>query len=381
MNSLRVALVALLLSWLAGCSWWDTEEQIKPAGLTSFADERTVTTLWSSKLGAGLGQRYNALRPAVLGNRIYASDVEGNLFALERETGKTIWRLELGVDVSGALGIGDGKLLVATNDGRLLAFKALDGAPLWTAKLSSESVSAPQANTQVVLVQTIDGRLTAFSPKTGEQLWVYNAQIPALTLRGTSTPLLTRQAVFAGFSNGKIVALDIRNGNLAWEARVAVAEGKTELERMVDVDGELLLSGNLLYVSSYQGRLAAISANDGRILWSRPLSSYRGIAETLSQLYASDAEGNVIAFEKSNGLEYWKQDGLFYRQSTAPAVISNTVVVADFEGYVHFIDPQDGRFVARKRVDSSGVRGPLLVRDEVLYVYGNSGRLTAIMLQ
>ncbi len=381
MNFIRYAGLSLALAVVSGCGLWDEEEQVQPAALVDISEEVQVNKLWSASVGTGLGTAFNELRPAILGNRIYASDIEGNLVALERDTGNQIWKVSLEVEVGSAVGAGDGKVLLTTLDGRLLALKALDGEPLWTASLSSESVVPAQANEKAVLVQTIDGRLTALSPKTGEQLWVYNARIPSLSLRGTSTPVLTDRLVYAGFSNGKVVALDIRNGEAVWEARVAVPEGKTELERIVDVDGELLLSGNRLYVSSYQGRLVAISVSNGRILWNKPLSSYRGVAGNLLQLFASDADGNVRSFEKANGQEYWKQDGLFYRQSTAPAVISNRVAVADFQGYVHFIDARDGRFVAREQVDSSGIRGPMLSHDDVLYVYGNSGRLTAITLE
>ena len=369
------------LLFLSGCSWWDSEEQIEPAELVAIDEERKVKKLWSTKIGEGLGQAYHELRPAILGSRIYVSDIEGNLLALDRESGSAIWNQKVNARIGSAVGIGDGKVLVTTLDGRIHAFKALDGEPLWTANLSSESVSPPQSNQYLVLVQTIDGRLTALSPATGERLWSYNAQIPALSLRGTSTPLLTEQLSFAGFSNGKIVALNNKNGDLIWEQRIAVPQGKTELERIVDVDGELLLSGDRLYVSSYQGRLVSISAENGRLIWNKSLSSFRGVAENLSQLFVSDAEGNVRAFEKSNGLEFWKQDALFYRQSTAPIVIKNAVAVADFQGYVHFMEPQDGHFIARVQIDSSGVRGPLISIDDVLYVYGNSGRLTALTIE
>ncbi|MEH6627113.1 MAG: outer membrane protein assembly factor BamB [Motiliproteus sp.] len=380
MNILRITTLLLTASLMSGCSWWFGDEEILPADLTSFKEEVKVKNLWSSKVGSGLGDNYHEFRPAILSDRIYVCDSEGTIEALDLNTGKVIWSVDTEVVLSSGVGVGDGKVLVTSNDGRLLAFKALDGEPLWTTLLSSESVVPPQVNGKVVLVQTIDGRLTGFEPSSGEQLWFYSAQIPALSLRGTSTPILTDEAAFAGFSNGKVVALNSVSGEVAWEARAAIPEGKTELERMVDVDGELLLSGNQLYVSSYQGRLVAIAANNGRIYWNKPLSSFQGVAENISQLFASDAEGNVRAFEKSNGLEYWKQEGLFYRQSTAPIVLKNTVAVADYQGYVHFMSPQDGRFVAREQVDSSGVRGPLLVQDDVLYVYGNSGRLTALTL-
>ncbi|MCW8885866.1 MAG: outer membrane protein assembly factor BamB, partial [Motiliproteus sp.] len=291
MSILRKLSLLLCALAMAGCSWWGGDEEIEPAELTSITPEIEIKSLWSAKIGDGLGDKFHEFRPAILSDRIYVCDVEGTIEALDRNSGKVIWSIDIEVPLSSGVGVGDGKVLVTTQDGRLLAFKALDGEPLWTAVLSSESVAPPQVNAKIVLVQTINGRLTGYSPKNGEQLWIYNAQIPSLSLRGTSTPILINDIAFAGFSNGKVVALNSVSGEVAWEARVALAEGKTELERMIDVDGELLLSGGQLYVSSYQGRLVAIEASNGRVRWNKPLSSFQGVTGNLSQLFASDDEG------------------------------------------------------------------------------------------
>lgn len=378
MKKLGLILCSLLL--LSGCGWWSADEEIEPASLVDFDEEIEVQRLWSVTT-SGLGEKYQSFRPALLADRIYIADESGNVYAYDRNNGDLIWKTELETTLVGGVGVGDGRVLVSSEDGRLYALKALDGERLWQTRLSSEALSPAQANAEVVVVQTIDGRLTAYDPQEGQQLWVYNAQLPPLTLRGTSTPLLTPNAVFAGFASGKVVALQPSDGTVGWEARIAVPEGKTELERIIDIDGTLLLDGGRIYATSYQGQVAAIVAREGRVAWRQPMSSYRGLAQSLTQVLATDAEGSVVALDQNNGLEYWKQDALFYRQVTAPVVVDSAVAVADYEGYVHFLSPQDGRFVGRYRVDSSGVSGPMVTDGEVLYVLSNSGRLTALSVQ
>lgn len=377
----RFWLLSLIALLMQGCGWWSSDEEIEPAALQTIKAERQVKTLWSSKVAGSLGEKYHSLRPALLGDRIYIVDPSGKLTAMQQESGKLIWQQALETEIIGGVGAGDGKLMVTTTDGRLLVLSALDGELQWETELSSEAVVPAQANPNLVLVQTIDGRLSAFAASSGELKWAYKADLPALTLRGTSTPVLLPNAVFAGFANGKVTAMDPNSGNVAWEARIALPKGKTELERIVDVDGQLLLSSGRIYATSYQGRLVAIQPSDGKLLWHKDLSSYRSVIDSPTQLFAVDDQGSVVSFEKSSGLEYWRQSDLFHRELTNPVMIAGLLAVADYQGYVHFISPVDGHFVARVQVDSTGVEGPLLVVDDRLYVYGNSGKLAALRVE
>ncbi len=377
---LRVFIVSLLVSLSVGCGWFTADEEIEPAELVNFTTENQVRTHWNFS-ASSLGEKLHSLRPAFLGNRIYLVNEQGGLFALEADTGKTIWKVSLETSVIGGVGAGDGKVMVSTTDGRLLVHSALDGSFLWETDLKAEALAPAQANSQLVLVQTIDGVLSALSPSTGEKLWSYKADLPALTLRGTSTPILLEKAVFAGFSNGKVAAIDPASGNVAWEARTALPQGKTELERVIDVDGEMLLSEGKLYATSYQGRLVALAAANGRLLWSKDLSSYRSVADGGSLLVAVNDQGHLIGFDKNTGLELWHQEALFYRQPTNPVIVSGKIAVADYQGYVHFLSAEDGRFVARTQIDSSGINGPIKVVDNKLYVYANSGRFSVLTLE
>lgn len=376
----RSLLLSVLLSAMAGCGWFSADEEIQPATLVDINAENQVRTSWSYS-SASLGSKFHALRPALLGNRVYLVDAKGGLYAVDGDTGKTIWKVALDAAIIGGVGAGDGKIMVTTDDGLLLVHSALDGAFLWMFNLNAESLSPAQANSELVLVQSIDGVLRGLSASTGEQAWSYKADLPALTLRGESTPILLDKAVFAGFANGKVVAIDPKSGNVAWEQRVALPQGKTELERVVDVDGQLVLDAGKIYATSYQGRLVVLQASNGRTLWSKDLSSYRSVTDGGNALIAVDDQGHILAFDKNTGLELWRQEGLFFRQPTNPVMVSGRIAVADYQGYVHFLAPEDGRFVARSQVNSSGIKGPIKAESDKLYVYGNNGRLSVLILE
>jgi len=366
---------------MSGCSLWSSDEEIQPAALEELASEYEIKKLWSTQIGDGLGDKYHQFAMQILSSRIYAVDHKGSVYALERDTGKAIWRNKLALSVSGGVGVGSGRVIVTGFDGQVIALSALDGTEVWRTKLTSEAVAPARLDSGLALLQTIDGRLAALDAQTGELRWSYSAQEPALTLRGTSTPLLVDDVVYAGFSSGKIVALAVRTGDVIWETRVATSQGRTELERMVDIDGALIYSGGLVYAGSYQGRVTAIAMADGRRVWSEPLSSYRSLVQKADALYAVNDEGAVIAFDKRTGAELWKQPGLYYRQLSSLALIDEVIAVGDYQGYIHFIDTADGHFVGRYSLGDSSIVAAPLSQDGVLYSINNDGRLSALVMQ
>lgn len=380
MNGVRASLALLLLLVLAGCGAFSSDEEIEPAALESFNQELELDELWSVQIGDGLGEKYHQLTPAVLSTRIYAVDYEGRVYAIERDSGDKVWQQELELDVSGGVGVGEGRVVITSYNGQVVALSALDGSQAWTAELSSEAVAPAALSAGVAVIQTIDGRLTAFDSQTGELRWSYSAQEPSLTLRGTSAPLISSGTVYAGFASGRVAAFDLQNGDQKWDARVAESQGRTELERMSDVDGTLLADRGVLYVTSYQGRLVAMVMRDGRRLWRQPLSSYQSVTSNDQLLFGVDDQGSVVAFDRTTGEQKWKQEALFYRQVSAPAMLGGWVAVADFEGYLHLLSPDDGRFVGRYRVDSSAILAPPIGTEGLLYTLSNDGELTALQI-
>lgn len=379
---MRLKTLALLtLAMLAvGCSSNDTKE-LEPAELPKFDAEVQLKKEWSRSIGDGQGETYNRLTPVVYGDQIYAADVDGLVVSMDRLTGKVNWKQDLEVPISGAVGAGYGLVLVGTLRGEVLALDVSTGEERWRSQVSSEVLAAPAVNGDVVLVQTQDDRLIALDIDTGNQRWSYESSPAVLTLRGTGAPLLTNQLAIAGLSSGKVIALDTQRGLPVWEQRVAIPQGRSELERVVDIDGGLLLSGGTLYVATYQGRLAALDLESGRILWQRDASTSSGVALGYGSVYLSQASGTVEGVDERSTTVLWSNDALARRQLSGPTVFSSYVAVGDMEGYLHLLSQVDGRFVARTRIDSAGVRAHPVVEGDWLYAYGNDGKLVALTIR
>lgn len=369
--------MALLAS---GCSSNSSKEP-GPAELPDFKAEIKLDESWSRSIGAGQGETYNLLTPVIYGEQIFAADVEGLIVSMDRLTGKVVWKKDLEVAVSGAVGAGYGLILVGTLAGEVIALDAANGEERWRSQVNSEVLAAPAVNGDIVLVQTQDDRLVALEIDDGNRRWSYESAPAVLTLRGTGAPLLTNQLAIAGLSSGKVVALDTQRGLPVWEQRVAIPQGRSELERVVDIDGGLLLSGGTLYVASYQGRVAALDLESGRVLWQRDASSVSGVALGYGSVYLSHANGTVEGIDERSTTALWSNDSLARRQLSGPSVFSSYVAVGDLEGYLHLLSQVDGRFVARTRIDSSGVRVRPVVEGDWLYAYGNDGTLVALTIR
>jgi len=364
----------------AGCSS-DSKKELPPAELPDFTAEVELKTEWSRSIGDGQGETWNVLVPAVDGERIFAADVNGVVKAMDRLTGKVLWSQDLDRPVSGAVGAGYGLVLLGTLRGEVIALDAGTGDEKWRARVTSEVLAPPATNGDVVVVQTQDDRLIALEASDGSQRWVYDNTPAVLTLRGTSSPLLTSRLAIAGLSTGKVIAVDTQRGLPVWEQRVAIPQGRSELDRIVDIDGGLLLSGNTVYVVTYQGRVAGLDLDSGRILWQREASSYAGVAEGFGNVYVSAASGAIESIDERSASGLGGNDALARRQLSAPEVFSSYVAFGDLEGYLHLVSQVDGRFVARKRIDSAGLRARPVVVGDWLYAYGNGGKLVALTIR
>jgi len=376
-RTLAAGLAALLL---VGCSG-SSKKELPPAELEKFTAEVQLDRSWKRNIGVGQGELFNNLQPALDGLTLYAADAKGRVVAMDRDTGKVNWQVKLKEPLSGAVGVGGGRVLLGTLDGRVITLDENDGSELWRAQVSSEVLAPPQTNGDIVVVQSQDDKLVALDIGTGEQRWIYESSLPVLTVRGHSTPVVSLHRVYAGLASGRLVALDAENGIPLWEQRIAQPQGRSELERMVDIDGRLLLDDQTLYAATYQGNLVAVDAESGNIRWQRPTSSHAGPGAGFGRVYLSKADGTVEAYDQNRATPLWTNDNLLRRQLTGPVAFSSYVAVADFQGYLHLLAQTDGRLVGRVRVDSKGVRVPPIVQGGTLYVYGNSGDLAAYQLR
>jgi outer membrane protein assembly factor BamB len=371
--------IALLLA-LGGCSWFGGPDIEPPAELVEFDPAAAITEVWSVDIGKGPDRRFLRLAPVRHGDTLYVVDIKGSVRALAQENGKERWRTDLGLEITGGVGFGDGLVLVASRKGAVVALDGSKGRELWRAQVASEVLAPPAVGTGVVVVQSVDGKLTGLESGTGKRLWILDRSEPALSLRGTAAPVILSDVVLSGFANGKIVAANIKSGQLLWEIPVAQPQGRSEIERLIDVDVPVLISGRILLAAAYQGKIVAMNLESGRLLWSRDLSTYSALAADGDNVYLSDARGNVVALDLRSGSTVWKQEKLVLRRLSAPAVTGNAVAVADFEGYVHWLAREDGRFVARTRVANAAVLAAPIADGATLYVSTQNGYLAALRL-
>lgn len=393
----RVWLVALTsMVVLAGCHSFKKENVQPPTPLAKdFKPTTQVSKLWTTSVGDGSGDSGVRLRPAFADGVLYACSTDGKVAAIDATSGKTLWSKSS--RTQGWFGWGDKKradalyaggpmvsgdlLVVGTLDGHVYGINAKDGSPRWESAVNSEVISSPVISGNLVIARTQDGRLYGFDSATGERRWVYDQDtVPLLSLRGNGPLLVANGVVFYGNDAGKLVALRLDNGEKLWEQKLASGEGRTEIDRLADADGSILLQGTTLYGAAYHGNIAAFDGPSGRPLWGRPFSTFTSLDITDNALYGVNDESQVWSFDKSTGADMWKNDALKYRWLTAPAVLGDYVVVGDLEGYVHFLQTGDGALAARERLSKKAIRAQPLVVGDIVYVEDVKGRIGAYRL-
>ncbi len=376
--------VSLLVAFLSGCGaieYLFVEEvyEAPPEPLVEFTPEFEPEILWQENTGDGAVNTYSDLSPWLQNDRIITVDSEGDVRSYQAESGRSVWRQELDVTVAAGVGGGAGKILIGSQQGEVIALDDSSGDILWRQKLSSEVLAPPKADENVAVVRTADGRVTGLSATDGKVLWNYQRSVPLLSLRGVSAPEIVGDRALAGYDNGKLVALSLTDGKVIWEKSVAVPRGRTELERLVDIDADLQVIDNTVYAAAYQGNLAALDIQTGNQIWEREISSQEGFDVALGEaVYITDEESYVWAIQDGSGDSLWRQTRLLRRDVTAPAIVGEYIVVGDLEGYLHWIARSDGRFVARQELGDAPITSQPVVADGILYVMSSDGRLTAI---
>lgn len=369
----------LLLILSAGCSWFGgSDNSLPPAELKPVAQPVGIQQIWETRVGAGVKDRSIRLIPALADGRIYAASQDGTVMALDALSGRPFWETATQLSITGGVGLSDdGLVLVGTGKGLVVALRQENGQEAWRAQVSSEVLAPPRAARGVVVVRTIDGKFTGLDTRSGERRWVYVHAMPALSLRGNAPPLVTRELVIAGLDTGKFLVLSLDKGLPLTEKTIAPPRGRTEIERLIDIDSEPRIFGDTLYLAAYRGSVAAIDMRGGNLLWSRNLSSYAGLDVDAQHVYLSDDTDAVLALDRRNGGTLWKQSELTGRRLSAPVASEDYVVVGDFEGYLHWLSKNDGRIVGRIRVASKGITAAPIAAGNIVFVYDQSGTLGA----
>ena len=382
------ALVLLCAFALGGCStvkgWFggkkDKGKPNEPAELTKFTPSVTIQKIWSAQAGKGEGRVGVRQGPVVADGRVYAAAVEGGVRAFDLQTGKPVWHYESKLRLSGGPGAGDGLVVVGGLDGQVIALDAATGAEKWQAKVPAEVIAAPVIALGSVFVRSNDGHVTAFDAASGERRWFWVYEVPALSLRGNDGVAVGPGYVFAGNDDGTVSALSAADGHTLWNLPVAQQEGRSELDRLADVDGTPVLEGTTLYATSFKKETVAIDAPSGRIMWASDFGGAGRLGVASDRLIVADPAGSVYALDKSNGASLWQQPALARRQLSSAVVQGDYAVVGDYDGYLHWMKLDNGELAARERVSHHALRGSPVVADGILVAQDIDGDLAAFRL-
>lgn len=371
-----LALGAAALAGLAGCSMFSNKNpRYEPAPLTNYPAGISARIAWTTSIGSGGGYGFV---PVVVGEAAYAATPKGAVVKVDLASGRILWQGTAKTDLSAGVGSDGQVTAVGTMGGAVVAFDD-QGKEKWRAQATSQVDIPPTVGDGVVVVRSSDYRIQAYDENTGKPLWNIQRPGPALALQTNMQMVLAQGLVISGLPNGKLIAINVHNGNVQWEGTVSSSEGATDLERIADVVGTPQIQGSLMCAVSYQGRMKCFDVSQGgRPVWEKNFSSATGMTTDAQQAYAADQRGLVYAFSLADGHQIWKQDALRYRQPSGPAVVSQAVAVGDFQGYVHFLSPSDGHLLGRLQIGGDAVRSPLVATSRGILAQSGNGHLVMI---
>lgn len=388
---MRKFFIGFILLALSGCTaittfssavgdlFSDADNAEPPAELTEYQPEIKLEILWDKDDGVGTDGLAMNLVPAIADGRIIIADHDGLIQARSLLDGELLWEVETELPISSGPVIDDDLVFVGTSKADVLALNVVTGEAVWKHRVSSEIMAPPVVAGDKLLVRTTDGKDIALNRIDGKQVWSVESSVPALSIRGAGSPVVVDDSVIIGNANGKLIALNLMDGAHLWETSIAIPKGRSEIERLTDINGTPVLKDYTVFVSSYKSGISAVSPVDGEVLWrNESISATHGLNADQRYLYLSDVNSDVWQLDQRNGASYWKQTDLHQRRLSVPAVYDDYVVVGDFEGYLHWLSKTDGRLLARIEITDSPIVATPIVVDDVIYVYASDGTLAAV---
>ncbi len=353
------------------------KQATRPEPLVKLVNRIPIARAWHVHLLREAPKLRLGLDVAVSGQRVFVANHRGEVEAFDLKSGRRLWRRKVRAALAGGPGAGAGVVVVGSSKGDVIALSQLDGKPRWRRRINSEIIAAPAVGDDLVVVRGVDGRLEAMATADGTDKWIVNQDVPQLSLRGTGRPILIGDLAVCGFDNGHLLAVARSDGMTAWNAVIGEPHGTSQLQRLIDVDSKVIAAGADLYAVAYQGRVVRMARDTGQSVWTRDLSSFRGLAVAGDGVYVSTADGDLVRLDRRTGSIQWQQKKLERRELSAPVVYRGRVVVGDLEGYVHWFDPTTGAYLARRRAGRGRISTTPVIAGDLLLVFTDAGDLSA----
>ncbi|MDH5423859.1 MAG: outer membrane protein assembly factor BamB [Gammaproteobacteria bacterium] len=361
---MKFAAILILSLILSGCGG-EVDNATPPASLTEFTHTTSLNIVNEIPYGSSSSQ-YVRIKPLVLDNVIVFSDTKGTVSVFSKKDLSIHWQQMFDVNFTSAIGGDEHLYLLGTRGGEVLAINPINGKLKWRVRVSSEVLARPVISANTVIVKTIDGQITALDANSGKQKWIYQREVPALSVRGNSAPYILDDKVITGLDNGKLVIINIDNGALFWEKTISVPRGRSEVERLVDLDADLVVNDSVIYIAGFQGRVVALDLNSGGFLWNKKMSVTSNMRLNDGKLYITDVNSHLWSLDASTGATIWKQASFSSRKLTSPVIMDEYILVADYQGYLHVLAKADGHLTGRLLVDDSGIDvDPIIIQDRI----------------
>jgi outer membrane protein assembly factor BamB len=322
--------------------------EIKPyADLPEFVSSVDVVLRWEKKLQGKIDDTYSFLNLYKYNENLYVPTNEKKIHIIASESGEIKKSIDVSLDIFSNIIVDSSLVYFGTLQDTVTALNISNNEVLWQRIMPSEVMSISEVSNNTIFIRTNDSKITAIDINTGEFLWI-NSQIPTeLSIRGLSKPRIDEEKLFVGFEDGKIVSYNIVNGDINWQAQIPSGSTETIIDRLNDIDGNMIVDDGALYAISYQGNIVSIDTYSGQILWKREASSLFGLESDGENVFYIDDEGILWCIEKYAGRPVWKQDKFFKRLVGQPIFYNNFIIVNDIENYIHIIDSTSGSILGR----------------------------------
>ncbi len=373
---LQIVFILSSCSSLQGLKFWETDEvdPDEPKELSSYENQKDISIIWNLSFDGE--NEIGNFEPGFSSQNLFFADSEGTLSSISLKSGEKEWSIELNFLASGTAA-GFGILVVADVDGNVIALDQKDGSQLWSTNVKGEILSKSVIDTQIVVVKSGSGELIGLNRVTGEIEWSYRSKLPPLTVRGSSSPVLSDDKIFVSFDNGRLGVFDINSGFPLWDGAISYASGTSELDNLIDGDSSPVIEGGLVYTTNYQGNLNIFDIAQKRSVWTSETSSFYSPVIMRGLLIVAEANSTIKSFSLSSLEESWLNEDYLNRGLSNPVSYKGSLIIGDFEGYIHIIDPLNGKTIGRKKLSRKPIKS-IFTRSNSLYVIDEAFNLFSV---
>ena len=384
MNFLNKYALILLVFLTSSCSsldslrFWQSDEidPDEPKVLSSFSNQKTITIAWKKSFKGE--NKIGNFQPDFSSQNLFFSDITGNVVSINSETGIENWSSKLNFLASGTAA-GFGIVIVSDIEGNVIALNQNDGSQLWTSNVKGEVLTKAAIDAKIVVVKTGSGGLIGLEKETGNIQWSYRSKLPLLTVRGNSSPIIVEDRIYASFDNGRLAVFEIDSGFPIWDGAISYVSGVSELENLIDSDSDPVVDGGLVYTTNYQGNLNIFDVAQKRSVWSYETSSFYSPIITRGMLMVIEADSQIKSFSLKTLEESWINDDYLNRSLSNAVTYKGNIVTGDYEGYLHIIDPLNGKTIGRKKISRNPIK-TIYSRSDSLYVIDEAFNLISVNL-